>query len=201
VLAPDHWAGHPALRPYRHDPERARALLASLGYGPQQPLQLVYKTSADPFRLRLAAAIQAQLAAVDIRLRIQSYDWGTFYGDIKAGRFQLYSLAWVGVKSPDILRHIFHSRSLPPDGANRGRYRSPPVDRALDIAAQAADEESRVAAYRRVQAQAHEDLVYVPLWYERHVAATGPRIKGYGLRRDGAYDALADVTLTPIVED
>jgi peptide/nickel transport system substrate-binding protein len=195
VLPPSHWAGHPGLAPHRYDPERARGLLADIGHGPERPLSLVYKTSADPFRLRLAAAIQAQLAEVGIRVSIQSYDWGTFYGDIKAGRFQLYSLAWVGVKSPDILRHIFHSRSLPPDGANRGRYRSPRVDRALTAAANAVGATQQAGAYRQVQAQVHQDLVYVPLWYEHHVAAMGPRVRGYGLRRDGAYDALARVTL------
>jgi peptide/nickel transport system substrate-binding protein len=195
VLTPDHWAGDPDLVPVPHDPAAARALLAQLGHGPQHPLQLSYKTSADPFRLRLAAAIQAQLAAVGIALRIQSYDWGTFYGDIKAGRFQLYSLAWVGVKEPDILRHIFDSRALPPGGANRGRYASPLVDLALEAAARANNLTDMAAAYRAVQAQVHDDLVYVPLWYEQQLAALGPRVTGYGLRRDGAYDGLATVQL------
>lgn len=195
VLPPSHWAGHPGLAPYKRDLTLARALLAELGYGPDRPLQLVYKTSADPFRLRLAAAIQAQLAEAGIAVSIQSYDWGTFYGDIKAGRFQLYSLAWVGVKDPDILRHVFHSHSLPPGGANRGRYASPAADRALEAAGRTEDEAGRVAAYRAVQQRVHDDLVYVPLWYEQHVAVLGPRVQGYALRRDGAYDALVDVQL------
>lgn len=198
VLPPTHWAGNADIAPIAYDPARARQLLHSLGFGPDHPLRLSYKTSADPFRLRLAAAIQAQLAEVGIQVTIQSYDWGTFYGDIKAGRFQLYSLAWVGIKEPDVLRHIFHSRSLPPDGANRGRYRSPLVDLALDAAQRATTPAEMAAAYRTVQAQVHDDLVYVPLWYESHVAAMGPRVAGYRLRRDGAYDALADVYLRPL---
>lgn len=200
VLPPDHWAGTPTLQPLRHDPALSRRLLATIGHGPDQPLRLTYKTSSDPFRLRLAAAIQAQLAEAGIEVTIQSYDWGTFYGDIKAGRFQLYSLAWVGVKSPDILRHIFHSASLPPDGANRGRYRSALVDRALERAARATDAAAQAAAYRAVQQQVHDDLVYVPLWYENHVAVLGPRVRGYGLRRDGGYDGLAQVTVQPAKE-
>lgn len=201
VLPPEHWAGAPDLSPLRHDPAAARRLLAGLGYGPGHPLRLSYKTSADPFRLRLAAAIQAQLAVAGIELHIQSYDWGTFYGDIKAGRFQLYSLSWVGVKEPDILRHIFHSAALPPGGANRGHYSSPLVDIALDAAARAGDSADMVAAYRTVQAQVHDDLVYLPLWYEQQLAALGPRVTGYGLRRDGAYDGLAAVQIRHSTED
>ncbi len=197
VLPPDHWAGNPALQPVVHDPARARRILTALGYGPATPLRLTYKTSADPFRLRLAAAIQAQLAEVGIAMAIQSFDWGTFYGDIKAGRFQLYSLAWVGIKEPDALRHMFHSRSLPPGGANRGRYRSPLVDLALDAAGRGGSRDDLAQAYRTVQAQVHDDLVYVPLWYEDQLAIVGPRVQGYRLRRDGAYDGLSDVTIRP----
>ena len=47
------------------------------------------------------------LAKVGIKVDIQSFDWGTFYGDIKSGRFQMYSLSWVGIKTPDIFRYNF----------------------------------------------------------------------------------------------
>jgi peptide/nickel transport system substrate-binding protein len=198
LLPPEHWAGAAGLAPHPYDPERARALVRALqrelGQGTGQPLQLEYKTSNDPFRLRLATALQAQLAEVGIRLQIRSFDWGTFFGDIKAGRFQLYSLAWVGVESPDIFRYAFHSASLPPGGANRGRFRSAEAD-ALIGAAEAATEPHSVAAYRGLQRLLHQQLVYVPLWYEGHVAASGPRIRGYRLNRRGDYDGLAQVQL------
>ncbi|HEY9199756.1 MAG TPA: ABC transporter substrate-binding protein, partial [Gammaproteobacteria bacterium] len=92
LLPPEHWAGHPDLKGISHDPQRARQLLAEAGYGPERPLQLTYKTSNDAVRIRLATVIQDQLAKVGIQVQLQTYDWGTFYGDIKAGRFQLYSL-------------------------------------------------------------------------------------------------------------
>ena len=192
ILPPEHWSGVPARAA---DPTRARALVAELGHGPDRPLELEYKTSSDPFRLRVAAALQAQLADVGIRLRIRSFDWGTFFADIKAGRFQLYSLAWVGVESPDIYRYAFHSRSLPPDGANRGRYRSAKADALIDAAETAPDVATRVSEWQALQRLLHADLVYVPLWYEGHVAASGPRIRGYHLNRRGDYDGLAEVHL------
>ncbi|MGB5835255.1 MAG: ABC transporter substrate-binding protein, partial [Thiohalocapsa sp.] len=132
MFPPEHWAGAPDLRGHPHDPTRARVLLATAGYGEGKRLRLSYKTSSDPFRLRLATVIQAQLADVGIDLDIQSYDWGTFFGDIKAGRFQLYGLTWVGIRTPDIFRYVFHSDSMPPDGANRGRYRSDAADRLIE---------------------------------------------------------------------
>ncbi len=94
---------------------------------------------------------------------MQSYDWGTFYGDIKAGRFQMYSLAWVGVKSPDIFRYAFHSQSLPPSGANRGRLDDERVDRMIEQAMLATDTEQQATIYAGLQARLLERLVYVPL--------------------------------------
>lgn len=190
LLPPEHWAGAEALAPYQYDPARARALLSEAGLGPEQRLSLSYKTSSDPFRLRLASVLQAQLAEVGIDLMIQSYDWGTFFGDIKAGRFQLFGLTWVGIQLPDIFRYVFHSRSVPPDGANRGRYRSATADALIDAARGARRLTDQAGLYQRLQAQLHQDLPYVPLWYEDQVAVIRRPLSGYRVAPDGDYDGL-----------
>ena len=193
LFPPEHWAGDPQLTAISYDPAQARALLAEAGYGPQQPLRLVYKTSSDPFRIRLATVIQSQLQAVGIDLELRSYDWGTFFGDIKAGRFQLYSLTWVGLQTPDSFRYIFGSNSLPPNGANRGRFVSETLDRLLDRADAEQSLEKRAASYRQIQQILHRELPYVPLWYEDQFAASRREIAGYELKADGNYDGLNQV--------
>ena len=189
VLRPQHWAGASDLLAYRYDPQRARDHLRRAGYDEQHPLTLSYKTSTDPFRLRIAHVLQSQLAAVGVDLKVSSYEWGTFFGDIKAGRFQMYSLAWVGVNTPDILRYAFHSESVPPGGANRGRYRSAEVD-ALIERAERAEPAQAAQLYAAVQQRVHDDLVYVPLWYESNIAAARG-LAGYVPGHDGNYRALA----------
>jgi peptide/nickel transport system substrate-binding protein len=199
LFPPEHWAGAPALVGYAHDPEQARALLADAGWSDARPLQLSYKTSSDPFRLRLATVIQAQLRRIGIAVDVQSYDWGTFFGDIKAGRFQLCSLTWVGIRTPDIFRYVFHSASTPPDGANRGRYRSATADRLIEQARAEPEPERQAALYRELQALLHADLPYVPLWYEDQVYAARDEIEGYRLAADGNYDGLTQVRRVPAV--
>lgn len=191
VLRSQHWAGVGGLAPYAYDPARARDYLRRAGYDAANPLVLSYKTSTDPFRLRIAHVFQSQLAEVGIQLRIASYEWGTFFGDIKAGRFQLYSLAWVGVNTPDILRYAFHSASTPPAGANRGRYRSALVDRLIERA-ELAEPAAAAGLYAQIQRRIHEDLVYLPLWYESNVVASRG-LAGYRPGHDGNYLALTDV--------
>ena len=171
LLAPGHWATHSDLPAYEYSPDKAKYLLATLGYSEANPLELSYKTSTDPFRLRIAAVFQQQLREVGIHLKIQSYEWGSFFGDIKAGRFQLYSLSWVGIRSPDVFRYVYHSDSLPPSGANRGRYVSAEVDQLIEQAEELPLEKS-LPLYRKIQEKIHRDLVYVPLWHEDQIVAS-----------------------------
>lgn len=191
ILVPEHWAGSRVDRAPPYDPERARALLAELGYGPARPLRLTYKTSTDPFRRRLASVLQHQLAAVNIRLEVRSHDWGTFFGDIRTGNFELYSLSWVGLQMPDIYRNAFHSQSVPPAGANRGRYASAEVDALIEAAEQHASEAGMARGFRAVARAIAHDLPYLSLWHEHIVVVTGPRARGYDTDLHGQYDRLA----------
>ncbi|MCU7871583.1 MAG: ABC transporter substrate-binding protein [Candidatus Thiodiazotropha sp. (ex Lucinoma borealis)] len=195
LFPPEHWASSGDLTTYTYDPATSRALLSEAGYDAGNPLHLVYKTSSDPYRIRLATIIQSQLKTVGIEVDLRSYDWGTFFGDIKRGNFQLYSLSWVGIRTPDVFRYIFASDSLPPMGANRGRYSSPSVDRLLLRAEAAGALQQQARLYRQIQQQIHYDLPYVPLWYEDQVSALGARVSGYKLMMDGNYDGLERVSI------
>ncbi len=193
LLPPEHWAGNTALPEIKYDPDMARALLAKHGYNLNHPVNITYKTSTDAFRVRLATVLQSQLKAVGINVDLRSYDWGTFYGDIKAGNFQMFSLSWVGIKTPDVFRYIFHSDSVPPDGANRGRFQDDMVDRLITVAGKAVTLASQSAAYGELQQRLLETLPYVPLWYEDHVFVSRKGISGYHLGLDGNYDGLQTV--------
>jgi len=193
LLPPDHWAGLRGRDGIGYDPDRARRILADLGYDRGHPLRISYKTSSNPFRLRLATVIASQLHEAGIEVAIHSYDWGTFYGDIKAGRFQMYSLAWVGLKMPDVFRYVFHSQSLPPHGANRGHFLDPESDTLIEQAEAATSLAEQAHLYRRLQAHLLEALPYVPLWYEDQVLVIRDGLSAYALSADGNYDGMMGI--------
>ncbi len=193
LFPPEHWAGHASLPGYTYDPEKAKRLLKEAGFDHDHRPTITYKTSTDPFRLRLATIIQYQLDQVGIDVSIQSHDWGTFYGDIKSGRFQMYSLAWVGVKSPDIFRYAFHSDAIPPVGANRGHFADAIADRLMTQAEQTLNRQEQQTLYRTLQVRLLDTLPYVPLWFEDHYALASTSITGYQLSADGNFDGLSHV--------
>jgi peptide/nickel transport system substrate-binding protein len=141
----------------------------------------------------MADLIAEDLAAVGIRVERRSYEWGTFYGDIKAGNFQLYSLRWVGITDPDQLHYIFHSASAPPAGANRGRYANPEVDRLLDASRRELDPRRRREQLVEAQRLIAADCVYVSLWHPDDVFALSGRFEGFEAYPGGQYTSLKKV--------
>jgi len=195
ILPPDHWAGNAKLVAYEYNPQEAKSLLKQSGYSTENPLKLTYKTSSDPFRIRVATIYQHQLKKVGIEMDIRSYDWGTFYGDIKAGRFQLYSLSWIGIKTPDIFFYSTHSKAIPPNGANRGRYNDKQADKLIDKASSFNDLTQQAKYYGELQTYLLDQLPYVPLWFEDNVVVTQKYIRNYSISSDGNYDGLINVIL------
>ena len=183
ILPPEHWAGHDALPAYEYNPALARELLQQAGV--ELPLRLAYKTSTDAQRVRLATVLQAQLREAGIALEILSLDWGTFFDDVKHGKFQLYGLTWVGIRTPEIYRLAFHSESMPPKGANRGRFEDAVTDQLI-----------AQGDWRAVSERVHALLPYVPLWYEGQFVAMRSNISDYQVKADGSWDGLATVKKT-----
>jgi peptide/nickel transport system substrate-binding protein len=181
ILPPEHYTNAVVqLDAYDYNPELAKKLLIEAGV--QLPLKLVYKTSTDAQRVRLATILQAQLAKAGIDLEIRSLDWGTFFEEVKKGNFQLFGLTWVGIKTPEIYAKAFGSQQFPPNGFNRGRY----ADAKLDAMLLAED-------WPAVTTRIHEQLPYIPLWYEGQFAAFNKSISHYAPKPDGNWDDLATI--------
>ena len=137
LLPPNHWAFDPDVAQYAYDPARANQLLDSAGFrrGPDGVrFHLALKTSTDESVRLTGAAIADQWERVGIALDLRPLEFATFFSDISRGSFQLYTLRWVGANNdPDIFEYVFGSKKIPPDGANRGRYRNPALDALLDL--------------------------------------------------------------------
>ncbi|MDH4228605.1 MAG: ABC transporter substrate-binding protein [Nitrospirota bacterium] len=195
LLTPEHWAYAADVETWNHDPERARKLLDAAGFpdppGPEPRFRLAYKTSQNELTRRIGEVLQQQLAEVGIAVSVRSYEWGTFYGDIKSGNFQLYTLSWVGIADPDMYYFAFHSTSAPPEGANRGRYVNPEVDRLVEAGRLATNRDERAVIYRDVQRILARDLPYVSLWHPQVVVVRDRRLSGFELTPRGDYDSLA----------
>jgi peptide/nickel transport system substrate-binding protein len=201
LLAPEHWAHDRDVQRYRYDPAAAKRLLDEAGYpdpdgdGPAVRFRLSYKTSTLDSRRRVGEALQSMLAAVGIRLDVRSFEWATFYDDVRRGSFQLYSLAWVGVNDPDFFFGLLHSTMRPPLGNNRGGYVNAEMDRLTTAGRETLDPTKRKDIYAAVQRQAADDLPFIPLWWTDNVVVRNARLCGFVPYPDGSLASLANAWL------
>lgn len=199
LLPPSQWAYDPDLPHYDFDPARANRLLDEAGF-PRGPggirFHLTLKTSTDQHSRLIGAVLQQQWRQVGVALQLQSLEFGTFYADITAGSFQIYTLRWIGANNdPDIFHYVFDSRSLPPAGANRGRYENPELDRLLEEARVDPDPRKRKQLYFQVQKIVARDEPYLTLWYLDNVAAYRSRLANVHLSPAGGFGFLDSVEL------
>ncbi|HEX2691720.1 MAG TPA: ABC transporter substrate-binding protein, partial [Kofleriaceae bacterium] len=207
LLPPKHWAYSGAVRHWDHDLALARQYLDEAGLrdpdgdGPEPRLRLVYKTSADAFRVAIARVIAAQLAEIGIAVEVRSFEFATFFADIKKGAYQLASMQTAEITEPDYYFMYFHSSWIPtpanPDGFNRWRYRNPEVDRLTRQGREELDRGKRTQIYAEVQRLVAEDVPIVPLWHEDNVVLTNASVEGYRMTPNARLTGLRDVTKRP----
>ncbi|MBW2037992.1 MAG: ABC transporter substrate-binding protein [Deltaproteobacteria bacterium] len=201
VLSPLHWAYEGDVRRYNYDPQQAKKLLDAAGFldpdgdGPRMRFSLSFKTSTDMESKEIAQIIKGYLKRVGVGLDVRSFEWGTFFDDIKKGNFQVYSLRWIGVVDPDIFYYLFHSSSLPPNGANRGQYCNPEVDRLLEVSRRTVDKGRRKRLYSRIQKILAEDTVYTSLWYRDNLVVIRKGFRGFQVYAGGEYTSLKDLCI------
>ena len=201
LLPRGHWAEAPGttLEHYPHDVTRAQALLDAAGFSPDRNrvrLHLEMKISTDETTRLLALVLQQQLADAGIALTLRSSEFGTFYADVTAGRFQMYALRWIGSnEDPDIFRYAYGSDHTPPHGGNRGHFADPALDALLASAAATTDEAVRRPLYMQAERLLSKQLPGIPLWYPNNEILHTSRIVNLHPRVDGSFAFLRDAEL------
>ena len=120
-IPPTIWSYNKSTTPYPYDPARAKKLLAEAGF-PQgfatdvwaMPVQRPYNPNAR----RMAEMIQADWAAIGVKAKIISYEWGEYLKrSIKNSEHTTILLGWTGDNGdPDNFLHVL----LGCDGAKKG---------------------------------------------------------------------------------
>ena len=123
ILPPMSWAFTAGCRgrtaSTRRRPARCstrRAIAIRTAPGPPPRLQLTLKISSTEFNRLQSSVLQQDFARVGVALDVRTYEFATLYADVLKGNFQLFTLQWVGVSDPDMLRRVFHTQA---DAAER----------------------------------------------------------------------------------
>jgi len=180
------WAYNEALDPYPYDPEKAKALISEAGAdGAELTFYVTEGGSGMLDPVPMGTAIQADLQAVGFDVKIETYEWNTFLGEVNPGlegKADMAEMAWM-TNDPDTLPYLALRSEAWPDkgGFNSGYYANPKVDELLEAARTATDQDERAQLYREMQEIVQEDApwVFVANWKQN--AVINDRVQNFGL--------------------
>jgi peptide/nickel transport system substrate-binding protein len=193
-----HWARAANLPTFEFNPAKAKQMLDAAGYpsvGGKPRFRISFRTSTDEEANQQAQMIQQMLKEVGIAMEIQSSEFGVFMDDVKNGRFQMFSLRRAGISDPDFYYTILHSKSLAPNGQNRGYYVNPRVDQLIEQGRSTFDRARRKAAYDEVQQILADELPYISLYHRDNVAIMRNNIDGFEMYPSGFLLSVPKMTI------
>ena len=172
----------------RHDPERARALLAETFPDGKIP-EVAIDHDDDATQAQVAQVIKTDLDTVGIPAVLRPHpfaDYGTF---LVSGQQELFRLGWIAdYPSPDgFLTPLFSSSS--PD--NLTGLASPEIDQTLTAARAQADPSKRLELYLKAEQLVLDQYVVVPIGQLESRLVAASRVKGFDLDPIGTFDGAA----------
>ncbi len=181
------WAYNDALEPYPYDPEKARSLIQQAGHAGADLVFYVTEGGSgmlDP--VAMGAAIQADLAKVGLKVKIETFEWNTFLGKVNpglAGKADMAEMAWM-TNDPDTLPYLALRTGAWPEqkGFNSGYYSNPKVDKLLEAARKSTSQSERARLYKEMQTIVQEDAPWAFIANWKQNAATRANVKNFKLQ-------------------
>lgn len=130
-----------------------------------QLLEIDWKVSNNKASIEIVEVIEHYFKQVGIKVNITVQEWGTYMAAFKAGNFDIVVGQWIGFTGPDMLNFVFHSKNMPPKGANRTGYENKELDALLDKATVETDATKRNSLYKEAISLVNNDYAYVNLWH------------------------------------
>ena len=184
-IPPNVWSYDHSIEAVPHSYSKAIELLEEAGYPNGFEMDL-WATSVqrtyNPNARKMAELIQQDLAKINVRAKIISFEFGTFLDKVKNGEHQTALLGWIGDNGdPD----NYFSSILSCDAARSGNNGSFWCDETFDsLITQAGKEsniETRTALYIKAQQQFNREKPWVPIAHARQFVLANKKIENLQL--------------------
>jgi peptide/nickel transport system substrate-binding protein len=174
------------------DLDRAKRLLAEAGVpnGFEAPF---YVTSTYDFLRTPAEIVQAQLARVGIRLRIQAADWSVYLPAVRAKQYSLTILGTSGQVDPD---DYLYNNFKTGDARNFLNFSDATFDRLVEEGQTIAGEAQRKRIYDQAQLRALEVVPMVMLFHSTTFEAVRKNVQGFEHQINQSYLTLRRTWMT-----
>ena len=183
-MPPTLWGYDETTKDYNYDPAAAKKLLKEAGYKDGFETTIWAMPVPRPYMpdgRKVAEAIQGDLAAVGIKAKIVSYEWGTYLDKTQNGDHDMALLGWTGdIGDPDNFLYVLLDKTNAVKPAqNISFYKNDELHDVLTRAKSIQKQNDRIRLYKKAQAIIHADVPMIPLAHSVTVVPHSPRVKGF----------------------
>ncbi len=179
--------GHTPVGTYEFNLERSLELLSKAGKIEGFTTELIVPRGRFFMAESVAESIKESLQLVDIEVEIKLLDWADYEKALSRPRdeatHQMYLFGWSPTSgdADNVIRLLFHSDHMPPEGTNRMFYHDKKVDELISQALEITDPEKRKSLYSNIQTRIHRDVPCISLFVLNQTFAVNKRVKGLEL--------------------
>jgi peptide/nickel transport system substrate-binding protein len=180
VYGPFH---EPQVQRYPFDPEKAKALLKEAGYPNGFELTFLVPESGSGMQspVEMGTVIQANLAAVGVKAKIQTMEWGAYLKKYLEGP-DMAEMSWnPSIGDPDHMMYMLLSSDRFPPAFNAGYFQHPKLDDVLRKGRTTIDDRERVPLYREAQKIVAEEAPWIFVDHGKQVIVYRKRVQGFKL--------------------
>ena len=198
------WAHNPDVRRFPYDPDKAREMLADLGWELNDDgilerdgelLSFTLETNqGNELREQMVVIIQEQLSQIGVDVSVSLSEWPSFVDRLLAANYEAVVVGWTGTADPDGYGYtVWHSSQFP--GRNTSQYANERVDYLLEQARREMDLEARKEYYFEFQEILAEEQPYLFGYFADQINVVENRYQGWvpTPQREGIFLSLKNV--------
>ena len=173
----------PGVTRYPYDLSKAKALLKDAGHPNGFELTFLVPESGSGMQspVEMATVIQANLAQVGVRAKIQTMEWGAYLKKYLDGP-DMAEMSWnPSIGDPDHMMYMLLSSDRFPPAFNSGFYQNPRVDELLRKGRTTIDDKERIPLYREAQKLVTDDAPWIFVDHGKQVIVHRKRVQGFKL--------------------
>jgi dipeptide transport system substrate-binding protein len=196
-IPPALWSYDNTIKDYEYNLSMAKKLIKEAGYENGFETEMVTLPIARPYNpdgKKMGELMQADLAQIGIKLKLKTYDWGSYLKIARTGEHQMIQFGWTGNSDPDTFLNDLLSCASVETGNNMARWCHPKFNELVVNARKMTDQNKRTKLYQEAQKIFKAEIPWVTLAHAKVFRAMNKKVKGYKIDPFG-YDYFDQVTL------
>ncbi len=184
-IPPTIWSYNFSVKDYEFNLKKAKTLLAEAGLKDGFETEMWTLPVSRPYNpngKKMGELMQADLAQIGIKVKLQTFDWPTYLKKSKEGSHALIQFGWTGDNGdPDNFMGTLLTCDAVNDGSNYARWCNKKFDQFILEARESTDLKRRTKNYMEAQKIFKSDAPWVTLAHSIQFRAMAKTVKGYKL--------------------